>query len=163
MTEKVGADQVMTKNRPTSIIWFERLFGASIFLAALRALVGWSEKFSDGDFETGGSTGATVLLMLTTLFIFAIDMGLWYFIARRASKIAKWILLGKTSIGLAVIMWTFPWLLRTDLVILIVPTLLLNFLVILSIMFLFRRDARSWFHEKSIVQSDAVDLAERFR
>lgn len=153
----------MTKIRPTSIVWFERLFVASILLSVVRASINWIENFTSGDFNLEGWTNFTTMMMLATLISFTIEIGLWYFIARRASNIAKWVLIAKTSLGLAVISWTLTPLLQSNLATLIGFTLFIHLFIILSIVFLFRRDARGWFREKDTIREDTTDLAEKFR
>lgn len=149
----------MKLSRPKSIFWFERLFVASLFLSALQVTFNWIEDFSDGDFTTGGSTGLTAMMLLITFVSFAIDIGFWYFIARRASHIAKWLLIVKTTVGLAGTFWVMTKIVHVTWPV----SLLVQLLIILSIIFLFRHDASRWFHTKGVTQENVADLAEKFR
>ena len=88
--------------RPTSIVLFERLFLLSLAIAlvngflqydALVAQVGNDPALA----QLGGGSGASLGVMAISLLI---PLLLWYFIARRASNIAKWILVVMTLLGL---------------------------------------------------------------
>ena len=88
--------------RPTSIVLFERLFLLSLAIAlvngflqydALVAQVGNDPALA----QLGWGSGAILVVMAISLLI---PLLLWYFIARRASNIAKWILVVMTLLGL---------------------------------------------------------------
>lgn len=149
--------------RPKSILWFERLFVASIFLSAVRASLNWINTLSGTEFNTEGWNNFFIAMILTTAISFLIDIGLCYFVARRASNLAKWILVTKTFLGMAVVVWTLPSLLQVDLAVVVASTLFIQILFVISIIFLFRRDARSWFRDREFRREDTTDLAERFR
>lgn len=153
----------MKRSRPKSILWFERFFVASILLSAIPASLNWIENFSSGDFSREGWSNYVIGQMVATIIAFSIDIGLWYFIAWRASKIAIWLLIVKTSLAFVSIGWVLPSLVRNGVESIIASTLVIQALVAFSIVFLFRQGARSWFQSKGRLPGGVEqDLSEVF-
>jgi uncharacterized membrane protein YtjA (UPF0391 family) len=78
--------------RPPSILRFEKAYLASIAISVLNTIIFWSTAtaaLDDPAVEAlGVGQGAlAAVLVISTI----ISLLLWYFIARRASKVAKWI------------------------------------------------------------------------
>ncbi|WP_108811025.1 hypothetical protein [Sphingorhabdus sp. Alg231-15] len=153
----------MITRRPKSILWFERFFIASFLLSAVQAALNWIENLSGEESSLTGWTTLVIGQMLATIIAFSIDIGLWFFIARRASNVAKWLLVAKTSLAFVAIIWVLPSLIQNSIVTIIASTLFTQALVLLSVGFLFRQEARSWFHVAGGAQLDHAELAERFR
>ena len=129
MTRKRASDQVMTKIRPQSIIWFERLFFGSLALGYL-LLIGVSA------------------IALDNLGIEIITLGclvlLWYFIAHRASNVAKWIDVAVVAFGVANMVTVIQQLSNVQMAL----SLAANLFAFASIICLFTPSARIWFQSK---------------
>lgn len=137
--------------RPSSILWFERLYLAAIVVGILNSLLAW-ESFA----ETQAALGMG-FVVATLVISNGISLLLWYLVARRGSVVAKWVLvvlfaLGVASLLFTLVMGTYPsgavgvigavgWLLQAA-----------------AVMFLFRQDAALWFDG-----DDATDVEETFR
>ena len=137
--------------RPTSIVLFERLFLLSLAIAlvngflqydALVAQVGNDPALA----QLGWGSGAILVVMAISLLI---PLLLWYFIARRASNIAKWILVVMTLLGLLFVNLD-PGHLGS---LAGIASLAVTILQLVAIVLLFRADARAWL-------SDDTDDAE---
>jgi hypothetical protein len=88
--------------RPISIVWFERLFLLSLSVALFVSLLQYDLLLAQVEGQV-----AFVPLGLRSGLVFAVfaisllvPFVLWYFIARRASNPAKWILVLLTAAGL---------------------------------------------------------------
>jgi hypothetical protein len=133
--------------RPVSIIWFERLFLASIVLGLANSILVWEESMATITADPVlASLGATFLIV-TMAISEGINLLLWYFIARRAANVAKWILVVLTLVSLAgtamlLATATYPTGLEG-----VVTTIVLG-LYLVSVGMLFRSDAREWFERK---------------
>lgn len=139
--------------RPASIINFERCLWASMLLGVGSLALHWSVMI-DGlksDPTVAPMVESAVIFVGVALGIgFALSILLWYFVARKASNIAKWIYAVVMGFGAVSTLTslndpTSPTGLA--LAISLVSTALTAF----SILFLFRPDARAWFGK------DAVD------
>lgn len=135
--------------RPQSIIWFERLFLASIVVGLVNSVALYGEMAAAQPLSPAVLTGTIALGI-------GINLALWYFAARRASNVARIILtilfaLGIASLVFTLALGTFPagiagllgalnWLLQAA-----------------AIVFLYRRDANGWFRGSRV-----DDLGETF-
>lgn len=137
--------------RPTSIVLFERLFLLSLAIAlvngflqydALVAQVGNDPALA----QLGWGSGAILVVMAISLLI---PLLLWYFIARRASNIAKWILVVMMLLGLLFVNLDAGQLGSLA----GIASLAVTILQLVAIVLLFRADARAWL-------SDDADDAE---
>ena len=139
--------------RPASIINFERSFWASMLLGVGSLALHW--PIIIGSLRSDPATApmvdsAAIFVGIALGFGFAISILLWYFVARKASNIAKWIYVAVMGFGAVSTLTslndpTSP----TGLALAI--SLVSTALTALSILFLFRPDARVWFGK------DAVD------
>ena len=132
--------------RPKSIIMFERLFLASILLTALDAFSGFDETLARMEQDAAMVSlgwGASVLVITAVLYIAAL-LALVYFISRRASNIAKWILALITLLGLSALPRAFALQSGTELAVVVVAGLL----GLAGVVFLFFPDAREWLGSK---------------
>lgn len=138
--------------RPSSIVRFDRLYLASIVLGLIGNLVEWPVTMArlNENPETAalGSTAAILaggMIVTGTL----IALLLWFLIARRASTVAKWILvvftvfaIGSLALGLSggAVIVDGGGIVRIAAVVLQVA----------AVAFLFRRDAAAWFEPTDI-------------
>ena len=129
--------------RPNSIVLFERLFLGSLAVSAVASVIAYdsvlAEVNSDPAMAQLGLGGGFVAGMLALSL--AIYLGLWFLIARKASNVAKWVLVVFAAIGmvsLAASLSSF----RPDLGSLL--GLASYGLEIAAIVYLFRSDAVAW-------------------
>ncbi len=157
MTMKVGANRVMTKNRPRSIIWFERLF----LMAILGTLVGVLVTVQEYLEYYSNFTKAQMTYVYISWGIFCVGWATlllsWYYAARRAKIWAKWTFLVACFGGLLI----FLAALEHASGIRLIATSILNFLIFLSGACLFLPSARSWFATESRgTKADVGDLKD---
>ncbi|BBC71514.1 conserved hypothetical protein [Altererythrobacter sp. B11] len=128
--------------RPQSILMFERLFLLSLAISAASFLIGYGDTVDllarqPGMEELGLGSG---FVIATFAFGFAIYLLLWFFIARRASNIAKWVLTFFVAIGL----FSLPGIFAADFTVTRALGLLTYLLEVAALVFLFRADAILW-------------------
>ena len=126
--------------RPASIQMFDKLYLGSLVVGLINFVLFFDDMvaMTQGDLaEIGMGSG-----FMIGVFVFGISISLllWYFISRRASKVAKWILVVLTIWGLIGIPATLA--LPT---VQMLMSLLATALSLGSIYFLFTPDAKAWF------------------
>jgi hypothetical protein len=141
--------------RPKSIIMFERLFLASLALGALNFLLGYEDLAQlaandPGLRRLGLGSGFLVGIVAAS---YAVYLLLWHLIARRASNMAKWILVLFAVLGLLSALPTLrgPWDATLAL------ALVVYALEVLAIVYLFRVDAKAWFEGTDEADPAALD------
>ena len=88
-------------NRPASIVLFEKLYIAVIVIGVIGVALSWSSLTAMADSQPGlPQSAASGILIGALIFGFLIPILLLYFIARRASNIAKWIFVVLTAFSL---------------------------------------------------------------
>jgi hypothetical protein len=135
--------------RPHSIIRFERFFLASLLLGLLNTVFSFRHSVSllNADPIIGG-TGYAIGMLVTTLVIsIGIQLLLWFFIARKASNVAKWILVVLTVLGFVMAIPSIGTLMAQGAVTLIF-TFFITVLQIIAIIHLFRPDAKAWLESR---------------
>ena len=132
--------------RPPSIVMFERLFLASLAVSVLGFIVSYREitetlARDPGVQQLGLGSG---FIVGTAAAGYALYLLLWYLIARRASKVAKWILVVLIAISVLSTLPGLPSAWDTTALFGLVVTVL----EIAAIVFLFRADATAWLDGK---------------
>jgi hypothetical protein len=87
--------------RPQSIELFEKVFLGSIVVGLINTALSWSQvnaMLADPRLNAAGVGSGTLVFGLVVGIV--IPLLLWYFIARRASNVAKWIFVVLTALGL---------------------------------------------------------------
>ena len=133
-------------NRPQSIMLFDKVFLAAIAASLLGIVLFYDANLRALQAEAAiaeAGFGSGLLLGITAVSL-GIMLLLWYFISRRASSLAKWLLVGLTIIGLPSSISG----LMTASGLQLVLTAAVLVLQILAIVLLFRADARAWFQAK---------------
>lgn len=132
--------------RPQSIIRFEQLYLGSTLITLVVQVLNFLALFGPVRTEEAG--------LITLLIVLALTYGLaflfWYLIARRASNIAKWILVVISVLGA---ISTVPLLLaeaQADPAYALVMALVFV-LQLVGIAYLFRRDAAEWLRSRGEV------------
>ena len=140
--------------RPQSIVNFERCYLGAIALGVVNNVLNWQNAQ-----EQVRAAGAGVLpswyLPVTLVVGIAISLLLWYFTAKRASTVAKWILtvivaLGVLGSAFAFVSGTAPKGLAG------IVAIVVMVLQVVAVYLLFRSDAKRWFDGKG-------DLENTFR
>ena len=132
--------------RPASIVMFERIFLASLVLSVVSFVIGYdamSEQMANEPAlqQLGIGSGFMIGGMVVSLAIYLL---LWYFIARQASNIAKWILVVFTGLGIASLVYAFATVgITGELNELL--SLAYYALGVAAVAFLFKPDAETWF------------------
>ena len=128
--------------RPQSIVNFERTVLAALALGLLNTMLTW-DQIKTTAADAGMGTGFVVSIQAVTIVV---TLLLLWFIARKASPIAKWIYVVITVIGLVGGLFSVSALLdggAVSVAIVAVQYLLL----IATLWFLFRPDATAWFND----------------
>lgn len=130
--------------RPASIIRFDQLYLGALALDIVKVFLVYDDTLAELEAdpavaELGMATPG--FLIGASAFGFAISLLLWYFISRRASSVAKWIMVVLTAISLVGI----PLALVGAPLMQSIITLVITGMQIASLWFLFRPDAKAWF------------------
>lgn len=144
--------------RPSSIITFERLYLAGFALS----LIGWAVDWPNMEARLAANPqtrpfGWMLFVMLALNVI--VTLLLWYFTARRASVVAKWIVVVFAGLSALRFLFNLPAALGGAMG---APTLILSVLTtalsVAAAAMLFRLDARAWFGED--LSNDLVEDGE---
>lgn len=150
----------MKLRRPRSILWFERLFVASVVSSTIDLFVHWEDYAFDEEFDAQGQQIYAAVIMLGIVVSYAVQIALWYFAAYRASNIARWILVMLTALSLSGIAIYIQDYSGSELVFLIVT----QSLVLASILCLFLGGSREWFRTKGVISSNQTEeLSDVFK
>lgn len=130
--------------RPASITKFDQLYLGAMALGIANTVLNYDNTMAqleaDPAVAAAGMAGSGFMLGAAA-FGFAISLLLWFFISRRASNIAKWILLVLTLIGTLMMPLGLAAVPLVQAVIAVVITVM----QIAALWFLFRPDAKAWF------------------
>ena len=134
--------------RPQSIELFEKVYLGTVALGFVIAVINWvnvtamleTPEIKSLGVGSGFLVGMVILSVLFSLI-------LWYFIARRASNIAKWIYVVVTGIGLFGVVGSLANPL-TPKGLLLVGNIIVLVLQLYSAWLLFRPDAVAWLESK---------------
>ena len=131
--------------RPTSIVIFERLFWASILLGLLITYLSWDATVADVQLQPDVQLGQGFVAAVAVVGL-AIQLVLWYFIARQPSLVVKWIFVVLFALGVLGVIFNFISGAALGEISTIL-TILAYVLRGLATWMLFRPDARIWFGE----------------
>lgn len=134
--------------RPQSIVTFERCYLGGWAIGVLNTVINWSNVLKNPQVQQANAMVGEWYLPTVTGIGLLIPLILWYFIARRGSVVAKWIMVVFTALGVL-------GLARTLLMGGGLPTGVGAILAVLGVALnvyaatrLFRPDAKSWFGER---------------
>lgn len=135
--------------RPASIVGFERFFLASLALGLINSVLSYRSSMAlvqadPAMVEMGFGSG---FIITTLAFGFGIPLLLWFLIARKASNVAKWIVVVLTAIGMLSIVMSFSTLAERGSVTVLISLVTLA-LQLFAIYLLFRPDAKAWLESK---------------
>jgi hypothetical protein len=138
--------------RPASITHFERSFWASILIGIVGSIISWrtmTEIVKQDPLLSQSADAAITAIGFAVAISFALGGLLWYLIARRASNTAKWVYVALMAFGIISTLATLndP---MSPKGLALAMSLISTTLTALSIYFLFRPDAHSWFAGKNV-------------
>lgn len=142
--------------RPASIVNFERFYLGSLAVSLVSTLITWDTTVATvaaaSPPEVGFGSG---FVLFSVVFGIVITLLLWYFVARRASVVAKWIVVTFFVLALISLVASLAGMSEglmspLDLGLSLVAT----GLEAAAVWMLFRRDAKAWFAGRSESQSD---------
>ena len=135
-------------NRPASIILFEKLYIVVIVIGVIGVALSWSSLTAMAGSQAGvpESVGSGILIG-ALIFGFLLPLLLLYFIARRASNIAKWIFVVLTAFSVYSFIATIanPAVPKGILLAVNVVSLVLT---LYCAWLLFKPDAKAWLESK---------------
>ncbi|WP_294191783.1 hypothetical protein [uncultured Sphingomonas sp.] len=133
--------------RPASIVTFERLYLAGFALSLVSWVVGWPAMQAKLAANPQTAPFGWMLFVMLGLNI-ALTLLLWFFTARRASVVAKWIVVVLAGLSALRFLFNLPAALGGAVS---APSLILSTLTtalnVAAAAMLFRFDARVWFGE----------------
>ena len=128
--------------RPQSIVWFERFYLGAIALGLLNSVLNWDVIQEQIAANPGSQILPGWFMPVIMIVGIAINLLLWYFVARRGSTVAKWIITVFFAIGLFGLFGVFTGQVPGRLL----PFTLLNFaLNAAAVYMMFRPDTKRWF------------------
>lgn len=143
--------------RPHSIVLFEKVFFASLAVQLVSTVLSWSQvdaMIDDPAVRAAGIGGGAVAFSM--LLGFLLPLLLWYFIARRASNVAKWIFVVLVALSLLPLLSA----LLNPLVpkgILTIVAVIGTALQVYAAWLLFKPDAKAWLEGGARPNSDGPD------
>jgi hypothetical protein len=125
--------------RPKSIVNFERLALLSLAIAAITTGVGWSESMRAA--QAAGLSGA--VLAVACALGFGLGALLVYLIARKASNVARWVLVVLVGLSFLATLPRIGTMLDRGMV--GIAEIAQMLLLVAGVAFLFARDSKPWF------------------
>lgn len=131
--------------KPRSIVYFERFYVSSVALAIMNMLLNYGPLRELAISKKGSPGGVVAGVLITAIIGFVF----YYFIARRASNTAKWILVAMTTIGILMLPSTYLQTIQVGPAYTFVSAICFVF-QLAAIGVLFRKDAVQWFKDKGL-------------
>lgn len=131
--------------RPQSIIRFEQFYLGAIVLGLVNSFLNWDTSLAQMQADPAAAQmfGSGFLMAVTAIGV-AIQLLLWFFIARKASVVAKWILVVFFLLGLLGVALSLASVSGLPMIL----SLLVITLQGLAVYMLFRPDAVAWLNNK---------------
>jgi len=130
--------------RPRSIQLFEKALFAALAINLVSTVINWGSITAIvGDPRLAGLELGHGFVLATVVLSFVIYLVLWWFIARRASVVAKWLFVALTALGVLNFVQVLA---DSELIVGMVPLLGMVVLVlqVYAAWLLFRPDATAW-------------------
>ena len=132
--------------RPQSIVLFERLYLAAWVIGLVSTVVTWQASQAMLMRNPAVAEYGAGFLFVTAGVRLLLPLLLWYFVARRGSVVAKWLLVALFAVGVIGLAWAAA-LGTIHLNSGTLITLVVFALQGAGVAMLFRPDARGWFRE----------------
>ena len=136
--------------RPKSIVIFDWLFLGSLVLGIVNSLMSFSTITERMKLDPAMARAGSFVGPMTTISLvvgLGISLLLWFFISRRASNVARWILVAFTAFGILGVVQNFQNPMYDSISRL--PMLVLTLAQVVAAVMPFRSDAKDWFDRKS--------------
>ena len=134
--------------RPASIIMFERCYLAAWLIGLIRTAVGWNAMVATANANPSaaalGPSFAETVMIVSVVIGAVISLLLWYFVARRGSVVAKWIVVVFFAIGLLASVRNL-FVTELNMGVLVAFSIVALVLQAVAVTMLFRPDAKPWF------------------
>lgn len=130
--------------RPASITKFDQLYLGAMALGIVNSVIAFDSTMAQLQADpavAGTGMDGPGFIIGVSVFSFAIILLLWFFISRRASSIAKWVLVVFTVIGTLML----PMSLAAVPFFQLIVTLIITAMQIAAVWYLFQPDAKAWF------------------
>jgi len=140
--------------RPQSIVQFERVYLGAWALGLVNTALNWSSVQDNPQVQAAAEQIGGWYLPTITAIGLLIPLILWYFIARRGSVVAKWIMVVLTAFGLiGIAIGLAMGTTQSGIAgVLGIVGVVLN---IIAATLLFRADAKPWFGETAVTDAGA--------
>lgn len=136
--------------RPRSIELFEKAFFTAYVIGLVNMTLNWSQLVAMLDDPRMRAAGmGSGALTVSVLIGFLVPLLLWYFVARRASNVAKWIFVALTALGVFGVVSSIANPLAPK-GLMLVGTALTTTLNLFATWLLFRPDAKAWLERKGV-------------
>lgn len=130
--------------RPASIIRFEQFYGIAIILGLAGTALSWGSDKAVAAREQLG-TSASIAVIAVSI---AVQLLLWFFIARKASPIAKWIFIVLLVLGVVgILVSVFAVVAGLASAFEFAISVAATGLDVAAALMLFRPDAEAWFND----------------
>lgn len=134
--------------RPQSIKMFDYLLLGSLVLGAVNFIFSFGDtveilRSDPAMAQTGLADGFAIGVFVVGL---GITLLLWFLISRMRSKIAKWILIALTALGIVMLPGSLAQLSSAAMI----ASIAITAMQVAALYFLFRPDARDWFDRKEV-------------
>ena len=140
--------------RPNSIVKFEQFYLGAMVIGLVNGALNWSNSAALLEADPSLAGWGSGFLVVSMVIGIGIALLLWYFAARKASNVAKWIITVFFGFSLISLPFSFGTLPMLNLVVTLVTYVLQAYAVYL----LFQPDARQWFSTKG----ETPDLEKTF-
>lgn len=140
-------------SRPQSIVRFEQLYLGSLAFGLVAGIFNWSASLDMFQADPNIAMFGAGFLIGSMVIGIAISLLFWFFIARKRSKVAKWILIVFFGFGLI----SLPFSIFSVPLALMIPTIVNTILQGLAVFMLFRPDAIAWFNGETTDVGDIFD------
>ena len=137
--------------RPQSIIRFEQAYLASIVVWGINTALGWGTQMATVEASFAAMPEmiplGRAMLIGFTLFALFVSLLLWFFTARKASEVTKWIIVAFFGLSVVGLPFSLAGFEKTG----ILPAVLnvVTFaLTAVAVWMLFRPDASAWFRAR---------------
>lgn len=143
--------------RPVSIVWFERFYLTALVLGLISTLINWSTISATAQAAPGASgfAGSAAFMVSVLAVSFGVSLLFWFFIARRGSKVAKWIMTVFFVLGLLGLPATLTNPMFSTGV--VAMALINTLLQLAAVICLFRADTHDWFNGRKSADLDAFN------
>ena len=139
--------------RPASIVTFERCYLGAWIVGLINTALNWNRTVTmmaanPATTQMGPGFGTTMLAGGLVIGA-AITLVLWYFVAKRGSVVAKWIVTVLFAFGLISFLWSLA-MARISLGVSGIIGVVTMVLQAIAVFMLFRPDTKAWFGETPV-------------